>query len=132
YDKNKQVEMLGKLISGFNQLRAEIQNPIQEKLFKKFFYRGFTTLSCRCKDKAWQNENEWRIIGLYENVNTDIYDPELFDYQMQGDQDKLFFRITKDNRLAPYYKIPFNPGQDIKEIRFGPKNNLNFKDLKYS
>ena len=131
YSEKDQLDMLGTFLKCFSKLKEDIRNPVQDRLFKKFLYRGFAIISSRSKSEAWQSENEWRLVGFYENVNADLDNPEKFVHRANDENDQLYFRISSDNRLVPYYKWPFNLNV-IKEIKLGPLNNSNYKDLKYS
>lgn len=132
YDKEEQKEAFRRFITGFKKLKESIRNPFQQSMFEKFFYRGYTMLASRCKDEAWKSESEWRNIGFYENANTDRWPPQFFDYTAISKDDQLKFKVTKDNRLAPFYDVPFNMQSDIAEIVIGPKSSRNFQDIKYS
>jgi len=126
YNSNDQKEFFANLLRSFINLKSEIENPEQERIFKKFLYRGIAGHSSLTKSEAWKNEKEWRLVGYYDNANADLEDMEKFQHK-----DPLSFRLSSDNRLIPYYKYPIDVTQ-IKEIKFGPLNRNNFEGLENS
>jgi hypothetical protein len=81
--------------------------------------------ACRCKNKAFSEEAEWRLVC--EPI--DVYDPEEETCWSKAGVPRY---IERHGLITPYIEVPVVAGMDyskrgvepLKEVVFGPKNTM--------
>ena len=97
-----------------NQFITEIITILQQSNDINGFTSVFDEASLICKNSAFSEEREWRI----------VYIP---DYISEEDQEPSLFRVTSKG-LVRFHRWLFNP-ENVGRIVIGPANKTTVKDL---
>jgi hypothetical protein len=130
YDIEERISRFLDVCINAQALAGDADTPYKKKMLKLWHKALTILLSSTTKSEQFSSEEEWRIIGMYENLSFDIDSVHEFEFiddiQTRGHHD-IKFR-SSNNRIIPYYNLPFDKSA-IKEIVLGPKNRYQTEAL---
>lgn len=132
YNKDIQCEILSNIIDNVSNCIKKIgYTEFNQELYSKMSAVGtvLNGASVFFKHPYFKGEKEYRLIIFKTKGEPKHYIPKDLPpiYNAKGNQIEVFYRPRR-NAIIPYIKIPIATSKGshcIKEIRIGPKNNIN-------
>jgi hypothetical protein len=118
YDEDEQNAIIKKIIDHYREKSQQASTDVKQIAADCYF--NLQMVSITCKNPAFAEEKEWRI----------VYRPMIWrraaGLEILGGNDDISFRTSRSN-LVPFFRMPFaekRKFEPILEIVLGPKQNL--------
>lgn len=118
YDEDEQNAIIKKIIDHYREKSPQASTDVKQIAADCYF--NLQMVSITCKNPAFAEEKEWRI----------VYRPMIWrraaGLEILGGNDDISFRTSRSN-LVPFFRMPFaekRKFEPILEIVLGPKQNL--------
>jgi len=120
YDEIEQNQLIEQILDEYRQKALLGATPADLREVAEACYFNLQMISIFCKNPAFKEENEWRIVyrPLISRGSSGL---EVF-----GGNSNIFFR-TRNHNIIPYFKLSFAEKQivnPVTEIILGPKRRL--------
>ncbi len=120
YDEIEQNQLIEQILDEYRQRSLLAPTPADLREVAEGCYFNLQMISIFCKNPAFKEENEWRIV-YRPSISRGSSGLEVF-----GGICDIFFRTSKHN-IIPYFKLSFAEErhvQPVTEIILGPKRCL--------
>lgn len=130
YNKEDQEMLMDEIIlDSFNHMKEYDED---ENKFVDYIARSFVYYAPLVKNEVYKNENEWRIVILFNEHDRRLEEQEqgeeneknhTIDLNEKEKVEKINFR-TNGSYFIPYYKMKFFNTDCIKRVYIGPCPDL--------
>lgn len=120
YEEIEQDQLVQHILDEYRQKSLSAQSPDDVRKVAEACYFNLQMISLSCKNPAFKEEKEWRIV-YRPTISRGDSGLEVF-----GGNSNIFFRTSKHN-IIPYFRFSFAEERDVQpvtEIILGPKRCL--------